>query len=56
MNLTQILIQRKTGEYWESVEETTENCKDNSYSENVMEVGYNVVSIMEDDINSRVGQ
>jgi len=52
MNFTQVLIYRKPCESRESVKETTKNSKNNSYSENIMKMSYNIVSVMKDYINA----
>jgi len=52
MNFTQVLIYRKPCESRKSVKETTKNSKNNSYSENIMKMSYNIVSVMKDYINA----
>jgi hypothetical protein len=56
MNLSKELTINHTSKERKSVEEPTKNSKDDTHSKNVMEMSYNVISVMKSNINGRVGK
>jgi len=56
VDLSEELTVNYPSEERESVKETTEDSENNAHSENIVEMCYNVIRIVESDINRRVGE
>jgi hypothetical protein len=54
MNFSKVLIKRKTSKCRESIEKPTKDGEYNTHSKNIMEMSNNIVSVVKNNINSRV--